>query len=176
MKKLLLLLGSMLIIGGCENQPDNESKFTININDYAETVAFIADNFETESVPQRTSTEGYLRTYLEHRLSHFITIYTNGRNQVAYIEFNGISAEQVKTVLNEIRIPEDNADFNLMMDDPNEYERINKVRSLEYLSNDDIGIFLIALDQETAEALGYSDIYNLHVFYNLNVYEDFINE
>lgn len=174
MKKLLLMFFTLFLVG-CRNKVEEVSTFNIDVNDYAETVAFFAENFETESVPQSTIKDDYLKSYIEHPLSHWVTLYTNGKNQLAYIKLKGMSPSQVELVLKEVGLPEDDAEINLILSDPEEFESSHNQSYLMDIYNDSIGLHILANKQVQTDEKEIEYLYNVNIFYNLNVYEDFLN-
>lgn len=171
MKKILsLFLFSMLMVG-CSSQE------SINRDDFAETASFVTNNFDTENIAQSGTKEDYLKDYDKKELADEVTVYTNQSNQIAYIQFRGITADKAELVLKEVGLPkEEKDDINLLVSKPDEFETEYDQRYLSYVLNDEIGIHVVAFQDEVADTMNLNGIYTVNVFYNLNIYDDFMSE
>lgn len=169
MKKILSLLLFTVIMVGCSSQE------SINRDDFAETASFVSNNFDTENIAQSGTKEDYLKDYDKKELANEVTVYTNQSNQIAYIQFRGITADKAELVLKEVGLPkEDN--INLLVSKPDEFETKHNQRYSSYLLNDEIGIHVVAFENEIADTMDLDGIYTVNVFYNLNLYDNFMSE
>lgn len=170
MKRITGLLFLSLFMFGCTDTASNN----LNPDNYAETVAFVSEHFDTENVPQISYVPDYVKGLDRHDLSKGVSIFVNKGSEVAYMQFEGITSEKAKLILENVGGSKTNP-INYLIDDPDSYEKEEGQRYILFSPTDEIGIHVLALKEEEAEKLGRDGIYTLNIFYNKTLYEKFVS-
>lgn len=172
MKIISIFILTAAVLVGCNSE---DSQTSINPDDYAETVAYVAKNFETADVSQSSSSPEYLQSYNQESLAKEVTVYTNQSNEIVYIQFQGISSDMAQKVLHDIG-SDKNDDIKMLVNNPDDFEKKHNQRYIANVINDKIGVHVLALEDDLANKMGRDGIYTVNIFYNLNIYNDFMNK
>ena len=170
-KKVITLGFSVLLYAGCTT---DMSDSYLNPNDYGQTIEFLSDNFEMEYVPPKSYVPDYLDGYDIEYFSNYIAMAFNNSEQITALRFDSLSAEEVKVVLDGINMDIDEA-LQLLLDDVDDFYEEHWQTHLTY-DFDDYGVHILGTENAIVEAKNIRGPYNLKIFYNKNIFEDFLKK
>lgn len=167
--KIMLLAINILLLAAC-TPTSNDSH--LNPNDYGQSMEFIVDNFEINYEPDGGVIPKYIQEYDVRNVSSDIVMAVNSSSQISYLEFDHMTTEDAKLVLNDIGV-NINEDLELLLDDVDSFEAKYDQSYLVY-DLENFGIHIFGFNSEFSEQMNREEPYRLSIFYNKNIFESFL--
>lgn len=178
--KIALLSVSTMFLFACgtetpDNSERNQAASTYNPESYDQTMRFITENFELEYGPKDNNLPNYLLSYDIRNISDNIIMGLNASGQVSYLSFDRITRNELDIVLENLKINEEE-DVELLLNNGEEF-RDKYNQSYLILKGNDPKIDIHILNFKISELEGYrEDVpYDINLFYNEKLFEDFMN-
>ena len=168
MKQIYLLLFVLFLVG-CS------ASTSIKPDDYNATMDFLRENFEATNVPTSNIQPGYLAGYEIKDVAKDIKVALNASNQIVAIQFDKLSAMEVEMILGDIGKDIDD-DLELLLSYVDEFTDLNGQSHFTYSFIEGSGVHILGYKTDMLEAMNVTEPYDLNIFYNESVYNDFLNQ